>query len=65
MVSNEDVPTVGSGYGICSCHSTTGIHQNTCNEFNDSNGKILYYIINKYIFIYNLTRLWITYIMKE
>ncbi|XP_022174165.1 probable G-protein coupled receptor 158 [Myzus persicae] len=37
VVSNEDVPTVGSGYGICSCHSTTGIHQTTCNEFNDSN----------------------------
>ncbi|XP_026817982.1 probable G-protein coupled receptor 158 [Rhopalosiphum maidis] len=35
VVSNEDAPAVGNG--ICSCHSTTGIHQTTCNEFNDGN----------------------------
>lgn len=39
VVSTEDGPAGGSGHGNCNCHSTTGIHQMYCNEFNDNAGK--------------------------
>lgn len=43
VISNED-NTGGSSYGVCNCHSTTGIHQSGCNEHNDGSGKYVIHI---------------------